>query len=149
LARGGLLGMSVTQAGATGGALVCSLLDLSCTPRLTHMGLSCLVRTGTMSPLLPNLTHLDLHGCPRLTSLPEWVARLGRLKSLRLGQCTALMALPANLGRPGSPIALSLKLLDLHGCSRLASLLLQVVRGSLLRRRRTTRRSRKALTFVL
>ena len=122
LARGGLLGMSVTQAGANGGALVCSLLDLSCTPRLTHMGLSCLVRTGTMSPLLPNLTHLDLHGCPRLTSLPEWVARLGRLESLRLGQCTALMALPATLGRPGSPIALSLKLLDLHGCSRLASL---------------------------
>ena len=119
--RGGM-GMSGTQDDAHDGALVCSLLDLSCTPRLTHVGLSCLVRTGTMSPLLPHLTNLDLHGCPRLTSLPEWVARLGRLSSLRLGRCTALMALPATLGRPGSPIARSLKLLDLHGCSRLASL---------------------------
>ena len=73
------------------------------------------VRLGSWRPLLPSLTSIDLHGCSRLTMLPDWVTRLEGLRTLRLGRCTALASLPATIGRLGA----SLEAIDLHDCSSL------------------------------
>ncbi|KAG0575915.1 hypothetical protein KC19_5G039800 [Ceratodon purpureus] len=65
----------------------------------------------------PNLLMLDLEECTSITTLPDSIGRLSRLRSLNLDSCTSLQKLPSSIGQ-----LTALEDLHLYMCESLEAL---------------------------